>query len=1021
MADEADDDRKERTGRRVMQASDFDQQTVSEEYRRLAREKRHQEMEMAKELLSRGTMKGETKAEMMLRLADLYFEEGRDIRLTEDESFREQFDACFNNPTCSTETMEPNYGKSSKWQERSIKLYKRILSEYPTFSRADEASFYLGTALWDTDQQKAGVKEFTRLVKSYPESRRVPDAYVMVGEYYFDNNDAFKALLAYKKASAYRESPKYPFAMYKLAWCYYNVGEYGNAIDTMKTVVAYSMSSDSGQKSNLQLQEEALKDLVRFFADAGEMDEAYNYFNKLGKKELIRSMLKRLASTYFEQGKFEQCIQTYRRLIAEAPHAAEAPEYQNEIISAYSKIGRKQEVVAEIERMRKTYGKNSAWATKNASDPDALEDAANYLEKNLRTVASKYHEEARKLGPAGIESYQLAYNAYGVYVAEYPDGKHAYEMNYGFAELLWEIKRYDESYDQYMKVVKIDPKGKHSKFCADGAIFASKEMIKKTGGSKTAGGPGKSTEPIPLTDWENKKLAALDQYSELFPDDQKTVGVIYESAYLLYNRNHFKDASDRFRIVISMNPASTQSEQAANLILDAFVLTEDYRNLKEVSKAFYDQPELGSTANFKKEIYNLYEEASFKLIEVDYESKEDWAGAADAFIAFHTEFPQSKVGDKALNNAGVYYHKTKQTQKAMETRLKFVQTYPKSDYYKQNVAGLGFDYENLADFAEAANWYEKLFALDKDHEGASAAIFSAAAFRVALGDWQGGVKNYQQYLAAYPDKDNVSEVTLVIAKTYEENGAYDQAAKVYLSFFDAKDTTATGDELMFARLHYGQALKETGQESKALGSYEDSLKWFEKAQGSGVEFEQGIEFAAEMMFDLSEAKYENYVALAITGPGAGASRQMQDKVSGEQLKDKAKTLQEVEAAYVQIIQTGAGEWGIATLVRLGQAYEDMADKLRTAYAPDYLTEDQVELYRMNLEDLAYPQEEKAIEAYNTALGKSYELNLYNENTAFASRRLGELRPNDFPGFYEEVITPDFTSAAVTETTFETSY
>ena len=353
----------------------------------------------------------------------------------------------------------------------------------------------------------------------------MPDAYVMIGEHYFDDNNAYKALLAYQKAAAYRDSPKYPFAMYKLAWCYYNVGEYGKSIDTMKAVVAYSQAVAAGEQqstSNIQLQDEALKDLVRFFADAGEMDEAYAYFNKLGKKDLIRSMLKRLATTYFEQGKFEQCIQTYRRLISEAPQAAEAPEYQHEIIQAYNKIGRKQETMQEIDRLLKTYGASSAWARANSSDQDALDEASDYIEKNLRKVAQDYHEEARKLGSGdrAKENYLLAYKAYKVYLEEFPDGKNSYELRYNFAELLYDIKKFDEAYEQYMAVVKIDPKGKNSKFCAESAIFSSKEMIKREGAGPTA--VRGSLDPIPLTTWEQKYVDALDQFARVYPEDTKT-------------------------------------------------------------------------------------------------------------------------------------------------------------------------------------------------------------------------------------------------------------------------------------------------------------------------------------------------------------------------------------------------------------------------------------------------------------------------------------------------------------------
>ena len=119
----------------------------------------------------------------------------------------------------------------------------------------------------------------------------------------------------------------------------------------------------------------------------------------------------------------------------------------------------------------------------------------------------------------------------------------------------------------------------------------------------------------------------------------------------------------------------------------------------------------------------------------------------------------------------------------------------------------------------------------------------------------------------------------------------------------------------------------------------------------------------------------------------------------------AKAVQEIEKAYLDIIQLGAGEYGLAALVDLGGLYENLATTLRTAYAPPKLTADQVELYKMWLEDKAYPNEEKAVQAYSQALGKSYELNLYNENTAKAVRQLGVLRPFDYPGLSEDLITP----------------
>ncbi len=1022
------DDRKEKTERRVLKANDTNLATrQSAEYREKARAARHESMDRLKQLIKDYSGSPETKAEMLLRLADLYFEEGRELYLDEMQRNQEETDKCFNTPGCDMKTITPDNVNSRQWQDKSIKLYKQILTNYPQFARADEATFFLGQALSDTGRADEANENFTRLVKTYPESIKVADAYVLIGEYWFDQNQAYKALAAYQRAAAYKDHEKYAFANYKLAWCFYNVGEYGKGIDTMKTVVSYSMAQENAQagskKSSIQLQEEALKDLVRFFADAGEMDEAYRYFSQLGKKDLIRDMLKRLATTYFEQGKFEQAIQTYRRLIAEDPNGANAPDFQNEIISCYTKMGRKEDTVAEIERLLKTYGKESAWARANAANQDAVKQAQEFIEKSLRTVAMNYHNEAKKLrtGDQAKQAYALAEKAYSVYLDEFPDTKYSYDIRYSYGELLYTIKKFDVAYEQYMKVVALDPKGQHSEFCAESAIFAADKMLERTAKSGGGGGPdpGKKTDAVELNDWEKKLLAALDQYPKLFPTSAKNRNIIYKSAYLLYNKNQFKEASDRFRVVIGMDPKSKEAEQAANLILDSFNLIEDWVNLKDVSKAFFDQQGLGSS-DFKKEVYGVYENASLKGIEVAFKKSSDKVSGAANYWAFYKEFPTSANADLALNNSSVYYHDVGQTADSMKVRLELISKFPKSKYYKDQVASLGFDYESIADFGEAANWYEKLFALDKAHPGSADALYSASLFRQARGEWEQSIKDYQQYMTAYPEKPNQNGLTLEIAKIYESHQKIPEAAKIYLQFFTKPPVSASMDEMMFCRLRYGLLMDKLGQGAKVGQHWKDTLATYEKAKASGAAMELSKEYVGQIMFILAESQYNAYMALSISGPGDKKLPQKQvDKLLKEQLVAKAKGMQGVEQTYTAIIATGAGEWGLASLSRVGHAYENLGESLVNSYLPTYLTTDQAEMYHMALEDKAFPATEKAVNAYAEALKKSYDLNLYNENSAEATRRLGVLRPADFPGLFEQVPAPRFTAPSEFTASFET--
>jgi TolA-binding protein len=1031
--------------RRILRARDVDTTAnISEQYARLAEEKRLESIRRLKELLTRG-IQGDQKAEMMLRLADLYFQQGRYLYLKEMAAFDKVFDACFDDDNCATETLQADNSGSQQWQTSSIKLYRNILKNHPTYSRTDQATFFLGSALQDTGKIDDAANAFKRLVKLYPTSNYVPDAYVLIGEYYFEKDNAFGALKAYLRATEFKDSDKYPFALYKLGWCYYNVGEYAKGIDTMKMVVDIS-NAQSGEAKAIQLQEEALKDLVRFFADADAMDEAIEYFTKLGKKDLIKAMLMQLASTYFEQGKFDKSVDTYKRLILEDPNAKACPEYQTEIIKAYRKVGQRERILEEVENLLRTYGPNSTWARNNASDPAAVKEAGKTISTEIYRTAAGFHNEAKKLEKGrhsdANDTYELARQAYALFLREYPSSDKAYEVHYSYGELLYKIKDFGGAYEQYMAVVALDANGKHSKFCAESAIFAAEEQVKQEGGGNASGkktaDAKKNIEPQELTTWEQRLVTACKQYADLYPNDSKVRNAIYKSAYLLYNKYRFAEAGEQFKAIISREPTSNQAQLSADLMLDSFVVREDWNNLKSNSKFYYDLEGLG-TKKWKKETFQIYENASFKVIEVALDSDGDKSKAADGFVAFYEEFPESKTAAQALNNASVYYRETDRLDDSTRIRHILVED-PKfganTKYYYSQVENLGGDYELIADFERASHYFELLWNLypeerkKRDKEAsdtvgkldatAADAIYTSGVFRTALGDWETGVSNYNQFIAAFSSDDRVPELRLRVAKIYEDQGEWLQAGNVYKAFYEKPPAGASADYIYFARLHYGQMMEKLDRTTERSRVYNETVKLFAKQKADLPEQGNHVEFVAEMMFKLAQPELAKYLELRITGAPKGANKKAEDKAIEKTLKAKTQSLIKVTETFTKVVTTGAGEWGLASLVALGKCYEDMGISLNTSHRPFYLTEDQIELYDMKLEDTAYVQQEKAVNAYKLALDKSYDLTLYNENTEFATRRLGELRPDDYPGLEEELLESRYTSQNIRQFDPETS-
>jgi hypothetical protein len=96
-----------------------------------------------------------------------------------------------------------------------------------------------------------------------------------------------------------------------------------------------------------------------------------------------------------------------------------------------------------------------------------------------------------------------------------------------------------------------------------------------------------------------------------------------------------------------------------------------------------------------------------------------------------------------------------------------------------------------------------------------------------------------------------------------------------------------------------------------------------------------------------------------------------------------------------VLAIGAGEYGIAAATRIGLAYADFAQNFLDSPDPRNLDEDQLSMYRSELENRAFPLEEKAIEAFEKALAKSYELSIYSEWTLLAQDKVNKYRPGAY--------------------------
>jgi len=1042
-AQSAKDEKEDEERRSIISRRKFQEEFDREKYGQMAREALDEEIRRAKDLLRNEAYitEPQIKAELLMRLAVAYEEMAKYEWADEMGTYDTSMEACFDEgrDDCD-EAIQLDRTRSIQYNKKAISSYQNLLANYQTFGRLDEVLFRMAVTLEEIDERKEALQTYTKLVKQYQTSPYVPDSYNAIGEYYFDNNNAYKALQAYKKAAAFKESSIYTFALYKLGWCYYNVGEFDTAIETMKTVVAETdRMIEQGADVGISLKEEALKDLVQFFSEEGNLEEAKEYFTRYGQKKYYRKMLKRLATIYYEQGKNELTIQTYKTLIAEEPMAPDNPEYQDQIIKSYWERDAFEEANREIDEMLDQFGRNSRWAQANADNTAALEEADNLIEKNVRKAAVDSFQQAIKR--KNKELLILAEIEYKKYLDYFPDSKKAYEMRFWYGEVLYKLKKYDLSTDQYEQVVQMDPNGKYLKDAASNTIFSiekyigkkQKEWDKEAKAQRDAmeqeEDPLKRYAPIELNEWEKRLITACDTYAKVLPEEENTYQVLYKAAFLLDTRNHFKDANQRYLEIIRAQPRTETAQYAVHRMLSTYEAIEDWDNLNTVAREFYQNPDVGKTEKFKKELFTIYQNATVKLAEVKAQEAiatddpKTYGEAADAYYAFFEEFSEAKTAPLALYNSGFYHFKGNNKARSIELRHQFVETFPdepkdakeaERKLYEKCVAVLAEHYDTLTDFDEAVKYFHVLYERDPEFEiegflGADLALQRAARYQLAMGRYDEAAADYHTWIAAHPDDPTIPGILLRIADAYRKAGQLDKALEAYKDVYNDKRTAKLDPDLVvFARKTYADILMEQGKTSEARKGWEQTVSEYKRLAGSGAEFKRASVDAAECRFHLLAPEFDKFDALSLSAD---------EKQGRQDLKNKRSQLDALKNKYLEMARDeAAGPWSIAGAYMAGRVVLDMYEDLMNAPCPAKLTTDQCDMYQQGLQIHAYENYLfPTLDAYREVLSAAAEANVYNTYTIKAMGTLGELAPDEFPPTVEEIPEPDFiTSIWTTE-------
>ncbi len=983
-------------------------------------EKREEQINGIKRLIELGPAIEEVP-DLKFRLAELYFEKARFYFFRAQEADDKATRSKSPGEKSSLEAeQKKNTQESKAWQARAVELYREIRDRFPKYKRMPEVLFALGQSYWSDGQFQAAIEVYADLIRNFKDSPLIPEAWIAFGEFYFNEGDVNKALKSYEKAALDKRSRVYGFALYKQAWCYYNLSKWEEALKKFKATILYSqLAQELSGENKIALGREAQKDYVRTYRHVGDPKRARFIFADLVGDDNCTSkdcqgMLELLADLWTEDGYFDEAAMLYKQLISLNPKNTRNPLFEGKIVDLVSRSQDKKRTIRETRELVALYQKGKEYIAtltgKSESEEQGranIAEAETIAETTIRRLGQLWNKEAIKLRQK--DTYEDARTMYEMYLQLFPQSKYAYEMRFQLGDLYYKLEKFDDAARMYEATVMAakgtPPQTQYLVDAANDNILALEEFIKDLRLKK----PKPADKPIPLPKEKQRLIEACDRYIALVPADkaEKLVSVKANAAKLLYDYSHNEEALKRFDEIVHQHPASQEAEVAANLVIDIYHQRKDWEKLYDHAAEYVKIPDLMKGRDqLAHDLAHFMEYAKFALVQILEErvNKEhgDIKLVAEGYQSFYEEFPKSDNADKALFNASVAWDKVGQKDKADQLRKKLLDEYPKSPLGVDVAYYIAKRYEERTEYGKAAAEFLEFAKRYPSDERARDAMFNAAVFYAGIGSVKKANDLRLDYLKLYGKakggEKEAAEIYWTIAQDLDRSGRFGEASRRYEEYAKQFGDTehfwdAMWREAEICRKKLRAISKADKIEDEILGTYH-----YRKKRSKDVPA-NAARYASLVAFKKIDKDWKEYARMRIPTPNLKNPTQFK-----RALADKAQWRERMIKSYTRVVTDyQQAESTIASLYKIAVAWDEFVAKVTSVACPRGIPDEACQIIKQEMDTMAAPAREAAYAAYRTCVGKSNELNTFTNYSTKCVKKLERLAPAEFPPITEKAM------------------
>ena len=220
----------------------------------------------------------------------------------------------------------------------AIKLYTKLLNDYPLYERNDQVLYQMSRAHEELGQTKEAMAVMEQMVRGYPRSRYMDEVQFRRAEYFFahrrymDAEDAYSSIADMGVGSLF-----YELALYKLGWTFYKQELYEDALHRFialmdhKVSVGYDFAQTEDEPERKRT-EDTFRVISLSFSNLGGADSVVEYFSRYGKRSYEDSIYSNLGEFYFDKRRYADASATYNAFVSRNPFHKVAPNFHMRVI-----------------------------------------------------------------------------------------------------------------------------------------------------------------------------------------------------------------------------------------------------------------------------------------------------------------------------------------------------------------------------------------------------------------------------------------------------------------------------------------------------------------------------------------------------------------------------------------------------------------------------------------------------------------------------------------------------------------